>query len=109
MSWRRVCKADCQEVAQEAAQYSFGSRASCSPSPTTLKARTVTKMVSPGHQAIHGAWLRNPCATLSIEPQLGVGGCTPRPRKDSVDSAMMAPAMLTVACTRSGAKLFGKI
>src|SRR5262249_5804015 len=55
----------CSWCSPSASQYCFGSRASCSPSPTTLKARTVTKIASPGHQAIQGAWLRNPCATLA--------------------------------------------
>ena len=36
---------------------------------------------------------------FSIVPQLGVGGCTPSPRKLSDASPMIAPAMPSVACT----------
>ena len=50
-------------------------------------------MDSPGHTAIHGAWLRKFFAVLSMLPQDGAGGCWPRPRNDSAASAMMAAAI----------------
>jgi hypothetical protein len=61
-----------------------------------LKASTTRKIESPGKIAIHGAWLRKRCAVLSIEPQLGLGGCWPRPRKRRLASAMIAVAMASV-------------
>jgi hypothetical protein len=46
-------------------------------------------------------------AVFSIDPHDGAGGCWPRPRKDRLASAMMAVATVSVACTTSGAKMFG--
>src|SRR5437764_1251990 len=40
-------------------------------------------------------------------PQLGAGGCWPRPRNDRLASAITAAAMASVACTISGAVTFG--
>src|SRR4030095_8385819 len=66
-------------------------------------------MASPGHHAIHGALSRNCWAVVSMVPQLGRGGCTPRPRKDRMASAMMAPGMDTVAWTRRALPMFGRM
>ena len=63
----------------------------------------------PGQIAIHGAWSMKLRAVLSMLPQLGAGGCCPRPRKDRLASAMMAAAMASVAWTRSGGITFGKM
>ena len=41
--------------------------------------RTVITMANPGTIAIWGAKLIMVCASLSIFPQLGNGGCVPRP------------------------------
>ena len=49
----------------------------------------------PGHIAIHGAVPRKRWAEFSIEPHDGAGGCSPRPRKDMLASAMIAVAMVT--------------
>ena len=46
-------------------------------------------------------------AVFSIEPQDGFGGCRPRPRNDRLASAMMAVAMVMVACTISGGMTLG--
>jgi hypothetical protein len=40
-------------------------------------------------------------------PQLGAGGCWPRPRNDRLASAMIAAAVASVACTISGGSTFG--
>ena len=40
-------------------------------------------------------------------PQLGAGGCWPRPRNDRLASAITAAAIASVACTISGAAMFG--
>jgi hypothetical protein len=42
-----------------------------------------------------------------MPPQLGVGSCTPRPRKLNVASAMMMKPTPTEARTISGATMFG--
>src|SRR5438105_3206555 len=42
-----------------------------------------------------------------MRPQDVVGGCTPNPRNDRVDSVMMAAAMARVALTRMGPRVFG--
>ena len=47
-------------------------------------------------------------AVFSIEPQDGFGGCWPRPRNDRLASAMIAVAMVRVACTMIGGSTFGR-
>src|SRR5436309_7961094 len=42
-----------------------------------------------------------------MRPQDVVGGCTPKPRNDSVDSVMMAAAMARVAFTMMGPMVLG--
>src|SRR2546428_6506507 len=60
---------------------SRGSRASRRPSPKRLKPSTVTKMARPGNSDSQRlSWMK---ATLALrsQPQLGVGGWVPSPRK----------------------------
>ena len=47
-------------------------------------------------------------ASLSMLPQDGAGGWTPRPRNDSAASIMMAVERLNVACTMIGASTLGR-
>ena len=49
-------------------------------------------------------------ATLAFrsQPQLGVGGCVPRPGNDSVASTMIEVAMPSVVVTMIGARQFGR-
>src|SRR3954467_4302331 len=42
-----------------------------------------------------------------MRPHDVVGGCTPNPRNDSVDSVMIAAAMASVAFTRMGPMVLG--
>src|SRR5262252_9813602 len=59
----------------------FGSNQSRSASPRKLKDRTVNTSAKDGNTTMCGAsnkWLR---PSLSIAPQLGVGGAMPSPRK----------------------------
>jgi hypothetical protein len=58
----------------------FGSRMSAMPSPRRFSPSTVTTMAMPGKIAIHGATTMRVCASNSMRPQLGIGGCAPRPR-----------------------------
>ena len=48
-------------------------------------------------------------ASFSMFPHDGVGGWMPRPRKDRVDSAMIAAATPSVAATMIGASAFGRM
>ena len=87
--------------------FSRGSSASRRPSPKRLKPSTVTKIARPGNsdsQAL--AWMKETLA-LRSQPQLGVGGWVPRPRKDSVASTMIEVAMPSVVVTMIGARQFG--
>src|SRR3989442_15758365 len=86
-----------------------GSSASRSPSPMKLIDTTARKMKSPGKIAIHGAWFISLGASLSMLPQLGVGGWIPSPRNDSVLSEMIAAATPSVAATMIGASEFGRM
>ena len=47
------------------------------------------------------------CASLSMRPQEGSGGCVPSPRYDSAASARMASANWMVACTISTERMLG--
>ena len=69
--------------------------------------RTVTRMARPGKVASHHAVERYTRPSASMPPQVGVGGWTPRPRKDSADSMTMTRAMSRVATTSHGVKAFG--
>ncbi len=57
-----------------------GSRRSRRPSPSRFKPSTAQAMAAPGHTASSGAWCIKVCASASIRPQDGCGGCVPRPR-----------------------------
>src|SRR5437763_360323 len=63
-----------------------GFRASCNPSPTRLKARTVSTSASPGNSMYHQAESKIGVASAIIWPQLAVGGWTPTPRNESAAS-----------------------
>src|SRR6185437_9915156 len=88
-----------------------GSSASRNASPSKLNPNTAAPIASPGKTDVHGAcrsWYRSRPSAI-IEPQLGVGGCTPRPRNESEDSAMIAPATPSVAAMTTGATTLGKM
>src|SRR6266542_2630644 len=57
-----------------------GSKASRSPSPTTLKASTASMMNPPGKSETQGATERNSLPSFRMVPHEGVGGWTPTPR-----------------------------
>ena len=58
---------------------SRGSSASRSPSPIRFSPSTVRIIAKPGTSAICGAMLTMVCASASMRPQEGVGGCAPSP------------------------------
>ncbi len=59
---------------------SRGSRRSRRPSPRRLSPSTVMTMARPGKMARCGAIIMRVCASNSMRPQEGMGGCAPRPR-----------------------------
>src|SRR5215813_11601000 len=66
-------------------------------------------MASPGKRDSHGlAWM-NAMLAFRSHPQLGVGGCVPSPRNDSVASTMMDVAIPSVVVTMIGARQFGRM
>src|SRR5690606_4357827 len=85
----------------------FGSSASLSPSPMTLKASTVTVMARPEKTASHGLLKMLLTPERIMLPQLGVGGCTPRPRKLKLASVRMAVAIHKVDMTEMGPRMLG--
>src|SRR5206468_829486 len=85
-----------------------GSRASRRPSPKRLKPSTVTKMAMPGKSEIQGLDWMNATLAFRSQPQLGVGGWVPSPRKESVASTMIEVAMPSVVVTMIGARQFGR-
>src|SRR5262245_50425754 len=81
----RRCRARCH------GRRSFGSRASRSESPKTLKANTARLIAKPGKNAIQGARSANSTAApRSIKPQAAAGSATPKPRKDKDASSKIA-------------------
>src|SRR5439155_26020902 len=102
-SWLRATRLSCS--------YTFkrGSSASRKPSPKRLKANTVRKIAIPGTIRTQGLISRTIRLAFRSQPQLGVGGCVPRPRKLSEASAMIETPTLNVEVTRIGAMQFGRI
>ena len=71
------------------------------PIPMKLIERTASAIIVPGGIQSHGidSSTVSDCASVSMLPQLGVGGCTPRPRKLSPASSRIALAMPNVDAT----------
>ena len=87
----------------------LGLNASLKPSPQRLKARTTTRIVSPGINVSQGASKINRFPSDKIFPQVAKGGGTPKPKKLRADSVNIALATPIVADTRAGAIAFGVI
>src|SRR5262249_24618321 len=88
--------------------YCRGSKISRKPSPRRLKPRMMRVIVSPGKRAAMGCSCRNGVTSLSISPQVAVGGGNPRPRKLREDSARIAWANSRLRRTKSGERQFGR-
>jgi hypothetical protein len=56
-----------------------GSKRSRNPSPIRLRPSTVMMIAKPGNKAMCGASEISVCASASMRPQLGSGGCAPSP------------------------------
>lgn len=66
-------------------------------------------MAMPGKSESHHATPSVLWPRVRMLPQLGVGGCTPMPRKDSADSTSTAEATPKVAATSTGAMALGRM
>src|SRR2546427_12741326 len=66
-------------------------------------------MARPGNTVSHQPLGKSCRALERMDPQLGLDGGTPNPRKLSVDSIRMAEATPNVAATNTGATVFGRI
>ncbi|SMB69836.1 Uncharacterised protein [Acinetobacter baumannii] len=86
-----------------------GSKASRRPSPIKLIASTASTIAAPAGIHCQGYCSRMLTlrATLIRLPQVAVGGCTPRPRKESPASSKIALATPKVAYTTSTSTVFG--
>src|SRR5919197_2754553 len=71
----------------------LGLSASCSPSPTRLKASTVSSSAMPGKNMNHQATSKIETASDSMAPHDGRGGWTPTPRNESAASSRMFAGM----------------
>src|SRR5499427_3388906 len=88
--------------------FSFGSRKSRNASPNMFTARIVIVIATPGNATIHHGGLNASASTPpSMLPQLGVGGGTPTPTKESAASMKIAAPRWPVVMTRNGATHWG--
>ena len=87
--------------------FNRGSSASRNPSPMKLKANEHTKMGRPKHSAIQPCWKIFSWAIFIMLPQVGIGSCTPKPRKLMTTSVAKAPARACVKATIIGANELG--
>ena len=67
------------------------------------------KRQTPGNASSQGEKNMYSRPSFSIRPQLGVGACTPKPRKERAASSRIAFAISTVATTVSDESTLGKI
>ena len=72
-------------------------------------ASTTRRMANPGKTVSHGLVAMVDWASMSMFPQVGVGGWTPNPRKLRDDSRMMAFPTASVAPTTMGPMALGRI
>src|SRR5262245_49623452 len=84
-------------------------RISRSASPTRLKPNTATRMARPGKTVSHQESGRYFAPSATIEPRSGVGGCTPRPRKESDEAIRMTKPRSSVILVRIDGTQFGRI
>ena len=89
--------------------YRRSSVAALSPSPIRFTAAMVTKIRTPGGAASQGELTSQGAALFSRPPQVGIGGWTPKPRKDRADSSMIDPPTARVADTTMGPSMFGRM
>src|SRR3990172_6594487 len=97
------------ELGGESDHLDFGSSASRRPSPTKFMLSTLRPIIAVGNTTSHHADSMKRRASFRSRPQLGVGGCTPRPRKLSEASERTAREKVMAACTSTTAKTLGRM
>src|SRR5262249_10035293 len=85
-----------------------GSVSARSVSPTILKASTLRNMKMAGRKASQGAMSRLSRPSAIMLPQLGAGGGTPNPRKESAPSTTMGTATPSRKKATTGRATLGK-
>jgi hypothetical protein len=71
--------------------------------------KTKIKMAIPEKVLTHQASNINSLPSATILPQEAVGGCTPNPKKERLDSRIITVAILVVATTITGERILGRI
>ena len=86
----------------------FGSKRSLSQSPAKLKAKTTSIIATPGAVVTHQAVETYSLPSANMEPQAGVGGGMPAPRKLNDASTIMTQPTWRVSRTIKVGITFGK-
>ena len=86
----------------------LGSSASRNPSPSKLKAKTVSIIARPGKISKWGALKTLFRSVPSIVPHSGFGGCWPSPRNPSAAASSIPLAMPSVPATINGVRELGR-
>ena len=86
----------------------FGSSFSRGQSPQRLNAKTTSMIATPGAVVTHQAVDTYSLPSASMEPQAGVGGGMPAPKKLSEASTMMTHPTWSVSRTMRAGITFGK-
>src|SRR5690625_2416377 len=91
--------------------YSFnvGSKTSRVQSPSRLNPKTATIIANPGNVPSHQALFKYSLPSANIDPQVGILGGIPRPKKLKPDSKTMTNPRSRVAKTIVVDKILGKI
>src|SRR5690606_22037193 len=84
-------------------------RISRSASPSRLKPKTAIMFARPGEAVSQQESGRYFAPSATIEPRSGVGGCTPRPRKESEEAIRMTKPRSRVILVRIDGTQFGRI
>src|ERR671913_311910 len=86
-----------------------GSRVSRRASPRRLKPKERKRMAKPAKIALQGESMRKLRPSDSIKPSDGVGGCVPRPRKESEASTRIAAESRRLVWTRTTEARLGRM
>lgn len=78
-------------------------------SPRRLKTATDRKIANPGDKVTQGCVVSRFLASLIIEPHSATGGLAPRPRKESPASSIIMVPISSIAVTRIGPKILGRM
>ena len=86
-----------------------GSARSRSPSPIMFRPSTSIRIARPGKMESQGASRMFSKPSRIMPPQVGVGGCAPRPTKASDASVRTAAAIQSVPMTSTSLRMLGRM